>query len=84
MMMDNYEYVRNPVHYTSSRYEPKDVIRDWNLNYNLGSVVKYISRAGKKPGNSKLQDLRKAAEFLRFEIEAIVEEENKNDTGYQE
>ena len=36
--------ITHPSHYISGReFEPKDVIRDWGLNFNLGSAVKYIS-----------------------------------------
>lgn len=65
-----YDNVENPSHYTQGRlYEPKDVIRDWELNFNLGSAVKYISRAGRK--NDKIEDLKKAKRFLEFEIEYL-------------
>lgn len=71
--------IKKPDHYCEGRkYEPKDVIRDWGLNFNLGSAVKYISRAGRK--GDKLEDLKKAKQFLQFEIEA-VEEEEKSDIG---
>lgn len=65
--------VKSPAHYTEGRkFEPKDVIRDWGLNFNLGSTIKYISRAGRK--GDILQDLNKAKEFLQFEIDAIKAE----------
>lgn len=68
-----YDSIHKPSHYTRGRkYEPKDVIRDWGLNFNLGSAVKYISRAGRK--DDIVQDLMKAVEFINFEIEAIREE----------
>ena len=67
------DLVNSPDHYTFGRkYEPKDVIRDWGLNYNLGCVVKYISRAGRK--DDILLDLYKARKYLEFEIEAIAKE----------
>lgn len=67
--------VAHPSHYTEGRkYEPKDVIRDWDLNFNRGSAVKYISRAGRKA--DELEDLRKARQFLDFEIEALEAEAN--------
>lgn len=69
------DVIKNPSHYCGSKYEPKDVIRDWELNFNLGSAVKYIKRHGKKPGNTALQDLKKAREFLNFEIEYLEEKE---------
>lgn len=69
--------VAHPSHYVEGRkYEPKDVIRDWGLNYNLGCVVKYVSRAGRK--DDILQDLKKARQYLSFEIEALEEEKNES------
>lgn len=72
-MKDN---VKHPSHYIEGRkFEPKDVIRDWGLNFNLGSAVKYISRAGRK--DDIVQDLKKAQEFIQFEIDAIEAERAK-------
>lgn len=69
----NNDIVSHPSHYVDGRkYEPKDVIRDWDLNFNLGSAVKYISRAGRK--DDALVDLEKAKQFLEFEIEALRNE----------
>ena len=66
------DIIGHPNHYCEGRkYEPKDVIRDWNLNFNLGNTVKYISRNGRKDGNSALQDLKKARQYLDFEIEYL-------------
>lgn len=45
----------NPEHYNRLNPQPKDVIRAWGLNFNLGSAVKYISRAGHK--DDIVQDL---------------------------
>lgn len=63
------DVVKNPGHYCYSKYEPKDVIREWGLNFNLGSTVKYIARAGRK--DDIIQDLSKAKQFLEFEIEYL-------------
>lgn len=72
------DLVNSPDHYTFGRkYEPKDVIRDWGLNYNLGCAVKYISRAGRK--DDILLDLYKARKYLEFEIEAIAKERETTD-----
>lgn len=65
------ERISHPKHYTYGEYEPKDVIRGWSLNFNLGNVVKYIVRAGQKEGNTILDDLRKARQYLDFEIEFL-------------
>lgn len=75
------DMVKRSDHYCFSKFEPKDVIREWGLNFNLGSAVKYIARAGRK--DDIVQDLKKAREFLSFEIEAleaergVTEEEQK-------
>lgn len=69
--MGNYDAVHKPAHYCEGRiYEPKDVIRNWGLNFNLGSSLKYIARAGRK--DDIVQDLEKAKEYLQFEIDAIL------------
>ena len=68
--------VKHPSHYTEGRkFEPKDVIRDWGLNFNLGSAVKYVARAGRK--DDIVQDLKKAQQFIQFEIDAIEEERER-------
>ena len=73
-----FDNIAKPAHYCEGRkYEPKDVIRDWDLNFNLGNAVKYISRNGRKQGNAALQDLRKARQYLDFEI-AYLEENGEN------
>lgn len=70
---DYYDPVSKPSHYTEGRkYEPKDVIRDWELNFNLGNTVKYVARAGRK--DDILQDLKKARQYLDFEIEYLEKE----------
>lgn len=72
------DIISRPAHYIENRkYEPKDVIRDWGLNFNLGSAVKYIARAGRK--DDAIQDLNKAKTFLEFEIEALKEENDERE-----
>ena len=71
-----FDPVEHPSHYTEGReYEPKDVIYDWGLDFNLGSAVKYISRAGRK--DDIIQDLKKAQQFIQFEIDAIEKKRGK-------
>ena len=78
---EDYNVVSRPDHYCKGRrYEPKDVIRDWDLNFNLGNVVKYISRNGRKEGNSKTQDLEKARQYITFELEYLYSQEKENDS----
>lgn len=65
--------VKRPAHYAEGRqYEPKDVIRDWGLNFNVGSAVKYCSRLDRK--DDDIEQLDKAITFLQFEREARLKE----------
>ena len=41
------------------------VIQAWNLNFELGSAVKYILRYGRKPGTNGDKDLHKAMELIQ-------------------
>jgi Protein of unknwon function (DUF3310). len=68
--------IRHPSHYCFGKYEPVKVIQDWGLSFCLGNVVKYLARAGRKEGNSKLQDLLKAKQYIEFEIEGLENENN--------
>lgn len=59
------EAVNNPKHYGgNTTYEAIKVIEAWELNFHLGNVVKYISRAGKKDTNKTKEDLLKAKWYL--------------------
>ena len=60
--------VNNPDHYKVGGIETIDFIEAKGLSYNLGNVVKYVTRAGHK-GNRK-EDLEKSRWYLTREIEA--------------
>jgi hypothetical protein len=61
--------VNNPAHYTVGGIETIDFIEAKQLGYNLGNVVKYLTRADHK-GN-KMEDLRKAQWYLTREINSL-------------
>lgn len=75
--------VTHPSHYTSGKIEVIDFITDQNLDFCLGNVVKYISRAGKKEEKGKtifekeLEDLKKARFYLDYKIKIL----EQNDSG---
>ena len=66
--------VNHPSHYTAGKIEVIDFIEDKELNFNLGNVVKYVSRCGKKKSTGKsleakaLEDLKKARWYIEREI----------------
>jgi hypothetical protein len=55
-------------HYRTSRLQAIDVIKEWGMNFALGNVLKYISRAGKKKSASYEEDLIKALWYLCYEL----------------
>lgn len=69
-----YERVNHPKHYNShpSGIECIDVIEHMTLN--TGTAVKYLWRAGLKPGENTLYDLKKALWYVNREIERVEKE----------
>jgi hypothetical protein len=63
------DLVNHPPHYKSGGIETIDFIEAKDLNYRLGNVIKYVSRAGKK-ASDPIEDLEKAAWYLQREIDA--------------
>ena len=63
------DLVNHPPHYKTGGIETIDFIEAKDLNYRLGNVVKYVSRAGKK-SSDPVQDLEKALWYLQREIAA--------------
>jgi hypothetical protein len=61
--------VNHPPHYKVGGIETIDFIEAKSLSYNLGNVVKYITRADHK-GN-KLEDLKKAQWYLNREVQTM-------------
>lgn len=61
--------VDHPSHYRKDTgFEAIDVIEAWELNFNLGNTVKYISRNGKKDPEEWILDLEKARWYIDREI----------------
>ena len=69
-MSDKNDNVNHPSHYCDGRkYEPVDVILDWDLDYLLGNAVKYISRCGRKgTPDDAIVDLEKAVWYIQKRI----------------
>ena len=61
--------VNHPAHYKVGGIETIDFIEAKKLNYNIGNVVKYLTRADHK-GNRK-QDLEKAKWYLERELSTM-------------
>jgi len=74
------EAVNHPAHYggEDDPYEAIKVIEAWGLGFHLGNTVKYVSRAGKKSGQSLLQDLKKA----RWYIDRLIQKIEKGESTW--
>jgi len=70
-----YEEVDHPPHYEAGGIEAIDVIEAWKLDFSLGCSLKYIARAGKKPGVPASEDLKKAIWYLNRALINAQEEE---------
>lgn len=69
-------------HY-GNRPDVIDFNKKYNLNFNLGSAVKYLARAGKKQNETKQSDLKKAIDFITRELEVIEPETVKAKDGLE-
>lgn len=64
------DMVNHPAHYKTGGIETIDFIEAKNLNYRLGNVVKYVTRADHK--GDRLENLKKAMWYLEREIAKSV------------
>lgn len=62
-------------YYCKGKYEVIDIIEAFNLNFCLGNAIKYILRAGVKTPD-RLQDLEKAFDYIKHEIEKEKKHDN--------
>ena len=69
--------VNHPSHYTAGSIEVIDFIEDQKMTYHLGSVMKYICRAGKKDPAKTVEDLQKAVWYINRYIGLLGKEIGK-------
>ena len=71
-LIETEKTLNKPTHYkTDNNIDVIDFCKMYNLNFNLGNVVKYVSRAGKK--DDEIKDLEKALDFIQREIKYLKE-----------
>ena len=56
-----------PKYYRRGAIQVWDFVRDQELNFHLGNVIKYVTRAGHKFDD--IDDLEKAIHYLQNEVE---------------
>lgn len=57
-------------------YDPRKVIRDWRLSWELGSAVECIINSCES--EQSINELLKAKKYIDYEIEALKEEQILN------
>ena len=57
-----------PLHYPQN-YDVIEFVKDNDLNFNEGNIIKYITRSRKK--GTHLKDLEKAQDYLQREIDYV-------------
>lgn len=79
----------NPKHYSSfGNFSAVVIIRMWNkiraaagvepVSFELGNALKYMQRAGFKPGEGEIVDLKKAIWYLQSRVH-VLDPENEKD-----
>ena len=69
--------INHPDYYCSNGFEVADFIEAFNLNFNLGNVIKYVARAGHKDGEEAVTALIKAQTYLLREISRVGKEQKE-------
>ena len=64
--------IDHPDYYTG-KIEAIDYIEAHSLNFNLGNVIKYVTRAGHKDGEDTITALKKACWYCEREITRLKE-----------
>lgn len=69
-MSDKYEKVNQPKHYQGKNgMTVMQIIEAYDCNFAVGNVIKYMLRAGNKPNEDAMDDLKKALWYLQAEID---------------
>ena len=69
------EMIDHPSHYNMG-IEAIDYIESHNMNFNIGNVIKYVTRAKHK--NNELEDLKKSLWYLQREINNLEEKYDRD------
>jgi hypothetical protein len=66
-----------------NNYTAREVCDNFDLSYHIATATTYLIRAGKKTeegmsnDNKKIEDLKKAIHHIQFEIEKVINNNNK-------
>ena len=70
--------IKTPKYYNGhNNYTAREVVENFDLNYNLGTAVTYLLRAYSKHLDPK-EDIQKAIDHLNFELQRLNKTTNVN------
>ena len=69
--MSKNENITSPHHYVDTVPGIECIQVTQHFNFNRGNAIKYIWRAGEKDETKEIEDLKKAIQYLEFELERI-------------
>ena len=70
--------IKTPKYYNGhNNYTAREVVENFDLNYNLGTAVTYLLRAFSKHPDPK-EDIQKAIDHLNFELQRLNKTTNVN------
>lgn len=89
---DKHDAAVNPKHYSDfGEWATIVIIRRWNavrkdagvkpVPCNIGNALKYMQRAGFKPGQAEIQELKKAIWYLQSEVHELDPENEPDPAG---
>jgi hypothetical protein len=70
------DYRPPPAHYQAEGMDPWQIWEAFDLDPWSAALVKYVCRAGRKPGEPRLKDLLKARDYLAY----LIEREERRDS----
>ena len=68
MAKKSYEKVNHPKHYNQHPSGVECIAIIETMPHNIGAAIKYLWRAGLKPGESSIEDLKKSSWYVQREI----------------
>lgn len=74
-MATKHNAVDHPSHYNAHPSGIEAITIVEHFNFCIGNAIKYLWRAGLKPGAATIEDLKKSVWYIQREIERLEKEE---------
>ena len=74
---EEFDEISKPKHYNSHPSGIECIIIAEHHCYNIGCAIKYLWRQGLKDGEDSVKDLKKAVQYIQFQIQKIERDKNE-------